>query len=148
MRSIDRKRQLGEVFTPRPLVDELLDQLNAESFTDPTKTHCDPSCGSGNFLVEVIRRKVQAGSTPEQALRTTYGVDIDALNVFETRARILKVTSEVSGQPINLKWLPIVTRNIVQHDALTYDWSFSKPLFRNESEELAIFEKAQSIEVW
>lgn len=88
-RSKDRIKQTGEVFTPLPLVDEILDKLPLEVFTDPTKTHLDPAAGDGNFLVRVIAYKIANGSTAEQALSTTYGVDIMPDNVSHARGRLL-----------------------------------------------------------
>jgi type I restriction-modification system DNA methylase subunit len=85
-----RVKQLGEVFTPPELVNEMLDRLPAELWTDPSKTYIDPACGTGNFLVEVVRRKIEAGSTPLQALETTYGIDIMEDNVLECRQRLLE----------------------------------------------------------
>ena len=65
-----RVKSTGEVFTPTPLVQEMLEQIPVEQFTDPTKTFLDPSCGDGQFLGEVLIRKMENGSTFEQALST------------------------------------------------------------------------------
>jgi len=89
-----RIKEQGEVFTPQWLVDEMLDKLPQDVFTNPEKTFIDPACGDGNFLVRVLRRKIQNGSTPLQALQTTYGVDIMEDNVQACRRRLLK---EVTG---------------------------------------------------
>ena len=48
-----RIKQTSEVFTPTPLVQEMLDKLEKEDptlFSDPTKTFLDNSCGDGQFL--------------------------------------------------------------------------------------------------
>ena len=120
MSGIDREKTrikaTGEVFTPTPLVQEVLDQLDQDLFKDPTKTFIDPSCGDGQFLSEVVIRKMEHGSTLEQALSTTYGVDLMEDNVKLCRERLL------CGQE-HLRH--IVERNIVCHDALTYDYSFN-----------------------
>lgn len=120
MSGVDRDRNrvkaTGEVFTPTPLVQEILNQLPVEQFTDTAKTFLDPSCGDGQFLSEVLIRKIENGSTFEQALSTIYGVDLMQDNVDECRKRLL------CGQ-IHLQH--IVERNIVCHDALTYDYSFN-----------------------
>jgi SAM-dependent methyltransferase len=94
-KSKKRVKELGEVFTPPELVDEMLDRLPAEVWQDPGKTFLDPACGTGNFLVAVVRRKVEAGAQPLQALSTTYGIDIMEDNVAECRERLL----EASGHP-------------------------------------------------
>ena len=111
-----RVKATGEVFTPTPLVQEVLDNLDQTLFTDATKTFIDPSCGDGQFLSEVVIRKLENGHTLEQALSTTYGVDLMMDNVNLCRERLL------CGQE-HLRH--IVERNIVCHDALTYDYSFN-----------------------
>jgi type I restriction-modification system DNA methylase subunit len=93
-KSEERVKDLGEVFTPGWLVSEMLDQLPEEIWTDHTKTYIDPACGDGNILLRVVRRKIKNGSTPLQALQTTYGVDIMEDNVQACRRRLLK---EVTG---------------------------------------------------
>jgi len=106
----------GEVFTPAPLVWEVLDNLDPTLFEDHTKTFIDPACGDGQFLSEVVIRKLENGSTLEQALSTTYGVDLMPDNVKLTQDRLLCGHEELRH---------IVERNIVCHDALTYDYSFN-----------------------
>jgi type I restriction-modification system DNA methylase subunit len=120
MSGVDRDRNrvkaTGEVFTPTPLVQEILDQLPMEQFTDPSKKFLDNSCGDGQFLSEVLIRKMENGSTFEQALSTIYGVDLMQDNVDECRKRLLCGREDLRH---------IVERNIVCHDALTYDYSFN-----------------------
>ena len=45
-----RIKSTGEVFTPTPLVQEVLDALDQHLFVDPTKTFLDNCCGDGQFL--------------------------------------------------------------------------------------------------
>jgi len=111
-----RIKATGEVFTPTPLVQEILNQLDQSLFQDKTKTFLDPSCGDGQFLSEVVIRKMENGSTLEEALSTTYGVDLMEDNVVECRNRLLYGREDLRH---------IVERNIVCHDALTYDYSFN-----------------------
>jgi len=113
-----RIRATGEIFTPTPLVQEILDQLPSESFTDPTKIFLDSSCGDGQFLSEVLIRKVQNGIEFETALGTIYGVDIMQDNVDLCRDRLLCGREDLRS---------IVEKNIVCHDGLTYDYRFGKP---------------------
>jgi len=113
-----RVKATGEVFTPTPLVQEILDQLPQDIFQDPTKTFLDPSCGDGQFLSEVLIRKVENGIDFETALSTIYGVDLMQDNVELCRERLL------CGQE-HLRH--IVEKNIVCHNALTYDYQFGEP---------------------
>lgn len=113
-----RVKATGEVFTPTPLVQEILDQLPEEVFTDPTKTFLDPSCGDGQFLGEVLIRKIENGSTFEQALSTVYGVDLMQDNVDLCRERLLCGREDLRH---------IVEKNIVCADGLTYNYTFGEP---------------------
>lgn len=113
-----RTKATAEVFTPTPLVREILDQLPQDLFKDPSKTFLDNSCGDGQFLSEVLIRKIENGSTLKQALSTIYGVDLMPDNVKLCQDRLL------CGQE---QYRSIVEKNIVCHDALTYNYSFGEP---------------------
>lgn len=110
-----RIKATGEIFTPTPLVQEILDKLPADYFTDPEKTFLDPSCGDGQFLSEVLIRKVENGATFEQALSTIYGVELMPDNVKLCQDRLL------CGQE-HLRH--IVENNIVCADGLRYHYRF------------------------
>ena len=59
LRSKQRVADHGEVFTPTSIVEAMLDLAKAES--ERIDTRCsEPACGSGNFLVQVLRRKLAA----------------------------------------------------------------------------------------
>ena len=151
-RSKERVKQTGEVFTPLLLVDEILDKLPKESFTDPTKTFLEPACGDGNFLIRLIAYKIHNGSTAEQALSTTYGLDIMEDNIAVARQRVLTHAywSDTCKNKLNeanvadhltkedeikigrmkghdefcRQYEKIVERNILCRNALEYDMSF------------------------
>jgi hypothetical protein len=118
-----RVKQTGEVFTPTQLVIEMLDKLeesNPELFKDPTKTYLDPSCGDGQFLSEVVIRKMErSGCTLEQALSTTYGVELMEDNVQLCKERL-------GGPNPTPEILEILDRNIICADALTYHYRFDE----------------------
>jgi hypothetical protein len=119
MSGVERKKTrvkaTGEVFTPTPFVQKLLDQLPSEVFTDATKTILDPSCGDGQFLGEVLIRKMENGSTFEQALSTVYGVDLMEDNVELCKDRLLCGREDLRH---------IVEKNIVCADGLRYHYRF------------------------
>lgn len=114
-----RVKATGEVFTPTVLVQEVLDKLDPVLFSDPTKTFLDPSCGDGQFLSEVLIRKIENGIDFETALSTIYGVDLMQDNVDLCRERLLSGREDLKH---------IVMKNIVCRDGLTYDYSFGEPL--------------------
>lgn len=129
MSGIDRDRlrtkETAEVFTPAYLVQQILDDMELEkkdSFTDWTKTHMDNSCGDGQFLSEVVIRKMEkSGCTLEQALSTTYGVELMEDNVKLCKERL-------AGPNPTQEILDILDKNIVCADALKYDYSFGEPV--------------------
>lgn len=123
-----RVKATGEVFTPTELVQEILDQLDPALFTDPTKTFLDPSCGDGQFLGEVLIRKVENGIDFETALNTIYGVDLMQDNVDLCRERLLCGRTDLQY---------IVDQNIVCADALKYDYSFDGTWEQKEKERLS-----------
>jgi hypothetical protein len=115
IKSKKRVKELGEVFTPPALVEEMLDKLPPEVWATD-KTFLDPTCGHGNFLVGVVKRKLETGSTPLQALSTTFGIDIMQDNVDECRGRVLEAVGNPEGGE------EIVKRNIRCADSLQFDW--------------------------
>ena len=120
-RDLYRVKTTAEVFTKTELVLEILDKIEKTQpkiFVDPTKTFIDNSCGDGQFLSEVVIRKIErSGCSLEQALSTTYGVELMEDNVIECRKRL-------AGPNPTPEILKIVNRNIVCHDALTFDYEF------------------------
>ena len=113
-----RVKATGEVFTPTLLVQEVLDRMDQSLFKDPTKTFIDPCCGDGQFLSEVLIRKMQNGIDFETALSTIYGVDLMQDNIDLCKERLL------CGQE-HLRH--IVNKNVVCHDSLAYDYLFGDP---------------------
>lgn len=110
-----RVKSTGEVFTPTPLVQEVLNELSQELFTDANKTFLDPACGDGQFLGEVLIRKVENGIDFETALSTIYGVDLMEDNVALCRERLLCGREDLRH---------IVEQNIVCADGLRYHYRF------------------------
>ena len=118
-----RIKQTAEIFTPTPLVQEMLDKLEEQDptlFSDSTKTFLDNSCGDCQFLSEVVIRKMEkSGCSLEEALSTTYGIEFMEDNVNECKKRL------AGPEPTDEIW-EILNKNIVHHDALTYDYKFGE----------------------
>jgi hypothetical protein len=99
-----------------------LELVCQELFSNPNKTFLDPSCGDGQFLSEVVIRKMErSGCTLEQALSTTYGVELMEDNVKLCKERL-------AGPNPTQEILDILNKNIVCADALTYNYSFGEPV--------------------
>jgi hypothetical protein len=103
--------QRGEVFTPTPLANEMLNKLPVSLFKDKDKTFLDNSCGNGQFLIEILERKIANGISHKDALKSIYGVELDQNNTEECRLRLLcgSTSKELRA---------IVDHNIICADAL------------------------------
>jgi hypothetical protein len=122
-----RQKQTAEVFTPSNLVNEMLDKLPPEAWEE-NETFCDPAAGNGNFLVEVLKRKLLRGHDPLAALQTIYGVDLMPDNIEECRLRLLKLANHfLKNQGLTPQHIEAVWTNIVCADSLAYDFEFDKP---------------------
>lgn len=137
LRNNSRIYETSEVFTPTPLVEEIIDKLDPEIFTEPTKTVLEPSCGDGQFLASILYRKLQNGIDFETALSTIYGVDLMQDNVELCRERLLCGREDLRH---------IVERNIVCADALRYHYRFdgSYP-YDDEAKEQDFEERFESL---
>lgn len=113
VRTKERIDKTSEVFTPTELVSNICDELPKDNFTDLSKTFLDPSCGNGQFLSEVLIRKLRSGIALDTALQTIYGIDIMLDNVDVCRERLLCGVEE---------YRHIVERNIICADALTFNY--------------------------
>lgn len=108
IRSRDRVRDLAEVYTHEREVNAMLDLVPDmfPSACDPAntdRTFLEPACGHGNFLVEILRRKLEfvtlrrygCGERFEhrvlRCLTSVYGIDICDGNVRESRERMRSV---------------------------------------------------------
>jgi len=115
-----RVKKLGEVFTPPELVTQMLNDVPTDAW-EHDKTFLEPSCGNGNFLVQILERKLAAGATPLQALATMFAIDIDQDNIDEARDRLFELVAPLLSEwnKVVAKW--IMRCNIVCGDALQTD---------------------------
>ena len=69
IKSSDRVKDIGEVFTPKKTVNFMLDQLEIkEKINSLTATFLEPSAGEGAFLVEILRRKLKYAKTQSSSV--------------------------------------------------------------------------------
>jgi hypothetical protein len=120
-RDKSRQESTQEYFTCREFVEEVLDRVEnakVDIFTNPNNKILDNAAGDGQFLTEIVIRKMErSGCTLEQALSTTYGVEIMSDNVELCKKRL-------AGPEPTQEILDILERNIVCADALTYHYRF------------------------
>lgn len=104
-RSKARVRDLGEVFTAEREVNAMLDMVPDDVWQDIDKTFLEPACGNGNFLVAILRRKLdcisRTDATPTfrgvmimRSVKSIYGIDVMEDNVLEARRRMYFMVME------------------------------------------------------
>lgn len=124
----------GEVFTPPWLVDAMLNLVKEESERIDSR-FLEPACGSGNFLVTILKRKLAAvelkyGKSAFErqhyallGLMCMYGVELLADNMAVCRANLLETFADHLGlkPPDNLYNAArhVLQHNLVLGDALT-----------------------------
>lgn len=144
VRSKQRVADYGEVFTPAWMVEAMLDLVKGETERIDSR-FLEPACGSGNFLVRILQRKLAAvevkfgksrrtGDTADKsdfekrhysllALMCAYGIELLADNIKECRANMLEVLAgyldiEESDEAYRAGFY-VLSQNLVHGDALT-----------------------------
>lgn len=133
-----RVSDFGEVFTSRKEVNAMLDLTYAETQRIDSR-FLEPACGVGNFLAEVLRRKLEVVTKKYranqldyeryafQAVSSIYGVDFLPDNVEECRDRMCAIVVEkyrcnfknTAKKKFNDATRYVLSRNILWGDALT-----------------------------
>lgn len=128
IKSCTRVRDLGEVFTPRKIVRDMCNLIPTEIWKNINATFLEPACGNGNFIIEILTRKLKHCKTIDDcimALQSIYGVDIMKDNVEECRCRMLGVVLEAIQQKECVHWhnikdfVDVLETNIICGDTLT-----------------------------
>ena len=124
----------GEVFTPAWMIEAMLDLVKNESERIDSR-FLEPACGSGNFLVQVLQRKLAAveikyGKNDFEkkhhallGLMCTYGIELLGDNTEECRENLLKIFAEYLKVEAESDWYGaaklVLSVNIIQGDALS-----------------------------
>lgn len=136
----------GEVYTSKREVNAMLDLVKQETERIDSM-FLEPACGTGNFLVEILERKLQVVIQRYKrsqvdferygivAVSSVYGIDIIADNVEATRGRLFEIFynhySELFKSRIKEKCLSTVKflleKNIVHGNALTLQTETEPP---------------------
>jgi MmeI, DNA-methyltransferase domain len=133
----------GEVFTPPWLVEAMLDLVKGETERIDSR-FLEPACGSGNFLVRVLRRKLAAvelkyGKSDFErryyallALMCIYGVELLPDNIAECRANLLEILAEYlnvdESDELYRAASYVLSQNLVHGDALTMRTHDGQPI--------------------
>lgn len=109
----ERVRNLAEVFTGEREVRSMLDLVKYLS-ENVENTFLEPSCGNGNFLVAILKRKLETIKTKYRnqidaefymikAVASIYGIDISEENVMEARERLFYEVKDFYSNSYNTK---------------------------------------------
>src|SRR5580765_4334350 len=134
LKSRQRVADHGEVFTPAWLVEAMLDLVKGETERIDSR-FLEPACGSGNFLVRILQRKLAAvqlkfGKSDFEkrhyallALMCSYGIELLADNIAECRANMLEILADYlnldESEDLYRAASYVLSQNLVHGDALT-----------------------------
>ncbi|MFN3717086.1 MAG: type II toxin-antitoxin system RelE/ParE family toxin [Thiobacillus sp.] len=133
VKSKQRVADHGEVFTPAWMVEAMLDLVKPETERIDSR-FLEPACGSGNFLVRILQRKLAAvglkyGKTDFDkrhyallALMCCYGIELLADNIAECRANMLEILADYlkidESDELHRAASYVLSQNLVHGDAL------------------------------
>ena len=103
-----------DFFTPEDLANEILDKMPKEIW-EQGKTFLDPTCGSGNLLIAVAKRKLSLGHNPTDILDSLFGMEIEEHYMEECRQGLLDVCGDTKEN-----------RRIVEDHIITGDFLNTK----------------------
>lgn len=147
IKSKTRVRDKGEVFTNPREVNAMLDLVKQETERIDSR-FLEPACGNGNFLIEILIRKLEVVKFRYKksqweyeknaliAVMSIYGVDIMQDNIDECIKRLLNLFEDyyksLFKKQIKTEYLEIVkfvlTKNILSGDALTMKTNEEQPI--------------------
>lgn len=128
----------GEVYTAKREVNAMLDLVKEETERIDSR-FLEPACGTGNFLVEILSRKMEVvrrrfahnrfeyDLASAQAVSSIYGIELLPDNVENCRARLLMQYLDTYRQHLSADASPelqrcikfLLEKNILCGDALT-----------------------------
>ncbi len=132
----------GEVFTSQREVNAMLDLVQQETARIDSR-FLEPACGTGNFLAEILERKLRVVDSRYRrspleyeryallSASSIYGIDLLEDNVVECRRRLLSIVEEHCGSFFNGDFLRVIRfilgRNIIHGDALSLQSVGARP---------------------
>lgn len=151
IKSRKRVSDFGEVYTNDREIEAMIALVAKEAYKIET-TFLEPSCGNGNFLIAVLKRKMR--TVVEQfydnklnfeiytlvAVSSIYGIDIQEDNIKESRKRILRSVVNIIKKVFNdeptsrlLKSIRfILNKNILCGDFLSCKLANGEPILLSE----------------
>lgn len=124
IKSKQRVKDFAEVFTPSHIVKDMCDLIPDSAWDNIESTFLEPSCGNGNFLVEIYKRKLKLCKDERdglKALASMVGIDIQPDNCEECRKRLMAQYLEAfpnANEVCILLAVRILQNNIICGDGL------------------------------
>ena len=142
IKSRQRVAEHGEVFTNPREVNAMLDLVRGKSFRLDSR-FLEPACGDGNFLIEILRRKLSLLQSVKSSIEwefqsliavgSCYGIELLEDNAEACRQQLfgevmgrMGKMGDVGGYERSLRYM--LQKNIVCGDALTYCTADGKPI--------------------
>ena len=143
VKSKQRVADHGEVFTPAWIVEAMLDLVKDETERIDSRI-LESACGSGNFMVQILRRKLAAVELKYSrsdferrhyallALMCVYGIELLADNIAECRANVLEIFAEylnlAEANELYRAASYVLSQNLVHGDALKMSTHDGQPI--------------------
>ena len=143
VKSKQRVADHGEVFTPAWMVEAMLDIVKAETERIDSR-FLEPACGDGNFLVQILRRKLAAvelkyGKSDFErrhyallGLMCIYGIELLTDNIAECRENMLEIFADYlnlqASDDLCRAASYVLSQNLVHGDALTMCANGGEPI--------------------
>jgi hypothetical protein len=134
IKSKKRVADHGEVLTPPRMVEAMLNLVKDETERIDSR-FLEPACGGGNFLVQILRRKLAAvqikyGKSDFErrhyallALMCIYGIELLVDNIAECRANLLEIFADYlnldESDDLYRAASHVLSQNLVRGNALT-----------------------------
>ena len=128
-KTYDTKKLLGQVYTPRFVVEKILADIGFDNPNSLGKTILDPSCGDGRFLVVVAEKIIQLSSkeTLQENLEKIYGWDIDEQAIIYCLENLNEL---IKPFDIQVNWNIQVCnslKKIIEFDTKKFDFIVGNP---------------------
>lgn len=91
LRDLRHRKQTGAYYTPEKTVNTLINNLK-HCLNTKNKTLCDPCCGTGNFLIGLVRNGVK--------IEHLYGQDIDEISILITRINMFLLDNSITKEQL------------------------------------------------
>ncbi|MCY4321699.1 MAG: hypothetical protein OXC37_04785 [Bdellovibrionaceae bacterium] len=148
-RSKNRIRDFGEVFTPEKYVNQMLDMLDKSVWTDTNTVFYEPTCGHGNFVEAIVKRRLKAffkqakRQKIEEAhfyavantLNNLWAIDIDSKNISLCRERVKAFIFGFLTENDKINPFTRENKDFLTHVLCCIDWQI------HENEALSCLEK-------